>query len=788
MLTNLRHINFYPVILTIYIILLSHAIIDTFQSKVLCDGIIYNLNKMKKHIIYLIFFAFSASISAHELTGTVVAPDDKPIEGVGVYNKTTGGYTYTNISGYFELDDISVGDQIFFNSLGYKTQELTIQESQLDGTVKIILEEAAVSLDQVVLVSKVNALSNFVNVDVKANPVKSSQEILRKIPGLIIGQHAGGGKAEQIFLRGFDIDHGTDITIDVDGLPVNMVSHAHGQGYADMHFIIPETIDNIDFGKGAYYAEKGNFNTAGYVGLQTKKSIEDNMLSVEAGLFNTIRSVGMLKLTEGDYSNAYVASELVLMDGAFESPQNFNRLNIMGRYNYNNREDQDLSLTLSHFQSKWDASGQIPQRAVDQGLIGRFGAIDDTEGGNTSRSNFLLNYTRQLDEHSRVKSKAYVSKYDFELFSNFTFFLEDPVNADQIRQKEDRTILGAETVYEHSVHVGDHDSQLKYEAGIGFRYDDVNDVQLSRTKNRKELLERLAYGNVDETNGYGFLNLTYKKNKWTINPGLRLDYFKFDYENLLTETYDSKSQDKLFVGPKLNVLYAASPKVQLFGKSGIGFHSNDTRVVIANDADEILPAAYSFDVGGIFKPSNKVVINAALWNLFLEQEFVYVGDAGIVEPSGKSRRYGLDFGLRYQLTDWLYLNGDINYTYARSTEEPEGADFIPLAPDLTSSGGLSFRDLGNFSGGLSYRFIKDRPANEDNSIVAEGYFITDMNLNYTWNNWTFGVIVENLLDSEWNETQFATESRLFGEANPTEEIHFTPGTPFYLRGKISVTF
>ena len=595
-------------------------------------------------------------------------------------------------------------------------------------------------------------------------------------------------RPEQIFLRGFDIDHGTDITIDVDGLPVNMVSHAHGQGYADMHFIIPETIDNIDFGKGAYYANKGNFNTAGYVGLQTKKSIENNSLSVEAGMFDLLRTVGMLKITESDFSNAYVASELVLTNGPFESPQNFNRLNIMGRYNYNNREDRDLSITLSHFQSKWDASGQIPQRAVDQGLISRFGAIDDTEGGNTSRSNFLVNHSNQLDHHSRIKSKAYISKYDFELFSNFTFFLEDPIDADQIRQKEDRTIIGAESSYEHSIHIGDHDSQLKYEAGLGFRYDDVNDVQLSRTKNRKELLERLAYGNVDETNGYGFFNLTYKKNKWTVNPGLRLDYFRFDYENLLTETYDNRSQDKVFLGPKLNVLYAASDRLQLFGKTGIGFHSNDTRVVIADEADKILPAAYSADLGAIFKPTNKLVINAALWQLFLEQEFVYVGDAGIVEPSGKTQRYGVDFGLRYQLTDWLYLNGDINYTYARSTEEPEGQDFIPLAPDLTSAGGLSFRNLGNFSGGIDYRYIKDRPANEDNSIVAEGYFITDMNLNYTWNNWTFGLIVENLFDSEWNETQFATESRLFAEVNPVEEIHFTPGTPFYLRGKITLSF
>ncbi|MGF1557797.1 MAG: TonB-dependent receptor [Flavobacteriaceae bacterium] len=741
-----------------------------------------------KNLIFAILFCLVSSLSAHELKGTITSEDKLPLEGVGVYNKTTGAYTYSNVSGYFELDDISVGDIVTFNALGFKTQELTIDEGKLDATVNITMIESAVSLDQVVLVSKVNAMSQFVNVDVKANPVKSSQEILRKVPGLIIGQHAGGGKAEQIFLRGFDIDHGTDITINVDGLPVNMVSHAHGQGYADMHFIIPETIDNIDFGKGAYYADHGNFNTAGYVDLSTKKRIDDNLLSLELGMFNTLRTVGMLKIAEGEKSNAYIASELVLTDGAFESPQHFNRLNIMGRYNFNNRVDQDLSITMSHFQSKWDASGQIPQRAVDQGLISRFGAIDDTEGGNTSRSNFLVNHRKQIDEHSNVVSKAYISKYDFELFSNFTFFLEDPENADQIRQKEDRTIIGAETKYVHTIHVGDHDSQLKYETGLGFRYDDINDVQLSRTKNRQELLERLAFGNVDEMNGYGFFNLTYKKNKWTINPGLRLDYFKFDYVDLLSETYDNKSENKLFVGPKLNFLFAASPNVQLFAKSGVGFHSNDTRVVVANSGEDILPAAYSVDFGTILKPTDKLVIDAALWSLFLEQEFVYVGDAAIVEPSGKTRRLGVDFGLRYQLTDWLYLNGDVNYTYARSTEEPDGSDFIPLAPDLTSAGGLAFRDLGNFSGGINYRYIKDRPANEDNSIIAEGYTVTDLNLNYNYKNWTFGMIIENLFDIEWNETQFATESRLFNEPNSFEEIHFTPGTPFFVRGKVSVNF
>ena len=726
---------------------------------------------------------------AHELKGTVVSDDsNKPLQGVGVYNKTTGSYKYTNVSGYFELDDISVNDTIYFYQLGYENQELVIVEKHLDSEMDIALKISSASLDQVLIVSKVNVLSNFVNVDLKTSPVKSSQEILRKIPGLIIGQHAGGGKAEQIFLRGFDIDHGTDIAIDVDGMPVNIVSHAHGQGYADMHFIIPETIDNLDFVKGTYYADKGNFNTAGYVDINTKKTINNNLISVEAGQFNTLRALSMVKLVDEVNSSAYLASELMLSDGVFESPQRFNRINIMGRYNFNNYKDQEFNMAISHFQSKWNASGQIPVRAIESRQIGRFGAIDDTEGGNTSRSNFWLNHSKQLDEHSSIKSSAFLSKYDFELFSNFTFFLEDPVNGDQIQQKEDRTIIGAKTVFEHSFHLEDHDAQLKYKLGVGFRYDDVNDVQLSKTLNRQTILERIAYGNIDELNAFSFANLTYKKNKWTFNPGLRLDYFNFDYENLLTTTYDNKSEKKVLVSPKLNIIYAASNTLQLFTKTGLGYHSNDARVVTANNGKKVLPTAFGTDFGLIVKPIDRLVINAALWSLFLQQEFVYVGDAGIVEPSGKTERYGVDFGLRYQLTDWLFFNTDVNYTYARSSEEPSGQDYIPLAPDLTSSGSLNFRDLSNFSGGLSYRYIKDRPANEDNSIVAEGYFITDLNLNYNHKNWTFGLIVENLFDNEWNETQFATESRLFNEPDAVEEIHFTPGSPFFLRGKVSVRF
>ncbi|WP_282051273.1 TonB-dependent receptor [Maribacter aquivivus] len=749
---------------------------------------IYSYNRALKLLIFIFLFITSIKVVAQNLKGKVTDKEGTALENVGIFNQTSGQHSHTNLSGAFSLPSTTVNDSVYFSNLGFKTFVLVVNQNHFNEGVNIVLEESSINLDQVVVVSKVDAMTRFVNIDVQNDPVKSSQEILRKVPGLLIGQHAGGGKAEQIFLRGFDIDHGTDVAISVDGMPVNMVSHAHGQGYADLHFVIPETIDDINFGKGPYYADKGDFNTAGYLDLSLKKSVDKSMVSYEAGQFNTNRFVGLLNILKSSKSDGYLASEIYLTDGPFDSPQNFNRVNILGRYHYKDIGKEELTLTASHFQSKWDASGQIPQRAIDQKIIGRFGAIDDTEGGQTSRTNLMLNHTKFLGEDQFLKTRAFVSKYDFELFSNFTFFLEDPINGDQIRQYEDRTIMGAETVFEQiDITVGS-DDRFKYAAGIGFRNDNVDDVTLEHTLNRKTSLEQYAFGDVDETNIYGFLNGEYKTGNWTFNPSVRLDYFNFEYENKLSTVYDNKSESKAIVSSKLNTLYSVNRNWQLFLKTGIGFHSNDARVVTANEGRDVLPKAYGVDFGTIVKPIDKLVLNATLWGLLLDQEFVYVGDAGIVEPSGKTRRVGVEVGARYQMLDWLYLYSDVNYTYARSTEEPDGEDYIPLAPDFTAVGGLSFSDIGDFSGNLNYRYLGDRAANEDNSIVAEGYFVTDLNLNYHIKNWTVGVIVENLFDTEWNETQFATESRLFNETASVEEIHFTPGTPFYLRGKISVQF
>ena len=728
------------------------------------------------------------NLNAQNIKGVITDKNLQPLEGVYIFNTNSSSHAHTIANGSFVIENNKTGDSLTIGLLGYEKTFLVLNESHFDKGITVALKGKTILLDELVITEQIDALNSISKVDLETNPVNSSQEILRTVPGLIIGQHAGGGKAEQIFLRGFDIDHGTDINLSVDGIPVNMVSHAHGQGYSDLHFVIPETLNNINFGKGPYYANKGDFNTAGFVEFNTKEDIGFSEISFSYGQFNSLRTLAMFDLLGNTPNqNAYVAFEYIQFDGPYQSPQNFNRINLFGKYTTYLKGNDKLSVTLSHFNSRWDASGQIPQRAIDNGMINRWGSIDDTEGGNTSRTNLNVEYNSILREDLQFKSNVFYSQYNFELYSNFTFFLEDPINGDQIKQKEARDIFGFNTEFIKDSKLGSADAT--YSGGFGMRYDFVNDVELSHTVNRNETLSYMALGDVNETNLYAYVNANLEFGKFIVAPALRLDYFKFMYNDALVSDYETLSEAKTIVNPKLNFFFNQNENLQWFLKTGIGFHSNDARVVVQQQGEDILPRAYGADFGAIWKPVPKVVFNTALWYLFLEQEFVYVGDAGIVEPSGKSRRYGLDLGLRYQITDWLYFDTDATLTDARSVDEPSGEDYIPLAPDFTLTGGLSVNNLKGFSGGIRYRYIDDRPANEDNSIVADGYFVTDLNLSYEFtNNLVFGIAIENLFDTEWNETQFATESRLENELEPVEEIHFTPGTPFFLKANVSYRF
>jgi len=736
-----------------------------------------------KNIVLMMIFLFGLTSYGQIQKGKVLDSDGNPVENAYLVNTNSESHAHTNEFGLFSLDKTVLGDVIKITALGYKKSNFTIVSS--DDI--IILEDDIFRLNEIVIQPKLSAMNVISKIDLQTTPVNSSQEILRKVPGLFIGQHAGGGKAEQIFLRGFDIDHGTDIAISVDGMPVNMVSHAHGQGYADLHFVIPETVEKIDFGKGTYYANKGDFATAGYVAFQTKDKIGQSSVGLEVGQFNTTRTVGLFNLLGTQKTqSAYIATEYILTDGPFDSPQNFNRINLLGKYSAILNDNSKFSISASRFSSKWDASGQIPQRLINNGTISRFGAVDDTEGGKTSRTNFNVSLSKPIDENTFLKANAFYSNYEFELYSNFTFFLNDPINGDQIKQKENRDIYGMNAELNQKTKLNDLDILLQF--GGGFRADATKDTELSHTLNRRTVLENIKLGDIDESNLFAYLNSEINFGKLMINPAIRLDYFKFNYRDKLTANYKTQSESKFKFSPKLNVIYSQNNNLQFFIKSGMGFHSNDARVVVQNNGKQILPTAIGTDVGTIWKPFPKLILNAALWHLYLEQEFVYVGDAGIVEPSGQSKRMGAELGLRYQLNDWLYFDADANYTYARSIDEPQGQNYIPLAPDFTTTGGLSFQKINGFSGGIRSRYLKNRPANEDNSIVAKGYFVSDLNVNYQYKNVNFGIAVENIFNTEWNETQFATESRLQDETKSVEEIHFTPGTPFFMKGKITYTF
>ncbi|WP_223816154.1 TonB-dependent receptor [Adhaeribacter rhizoryzae] len=752
------------------------------------------------YFILLIWLTATTGAFAHKLSikGVVYSKStNTPLAGATVTIPAVDKISTTDRFGVYTFHDLAAGNyEIKITYLGFEQESKIVEVNPLAPSVLATsyLASGSLQLAEIAISASQAEPANIISaVDVQLRPIQNSQEILRLVPGLFIAQHAGGGKAEQIFLRGFDIDHGTDINLTADGMPVNMVSHAHGQGYSDLHFLIPETIQNVDFGKGPYRADKGNFGTAGYADFRTRSALDKNSIKLEAGRFNNYRAVGMFNLLGATArqkgQNAYLATEYLFSNGYFQSPQGLNRLNLFSRYQGVFQNNTILSGSLSAFRSNWDASGQIPERAVTDGTITRFGAIDDTEGGQTARYNANLSLDKTFTDGSYLKNQVYFIKYDFELYSNFTFFLNDPENGDQIRQKEKRQIYGYQGTYQkEATFLG---RPLRHEVGIGLRYDDINGSELSRTRNRKTTLSEVQKGNTQELNTFAYLNQTWEVSpRFSVNAALRFDRLFFDYTSLLEADANQTTQRSAEsrVSPKLNFTYAVTPALQLYLSSGMGYHSNDSRVSVLAARKEALPAARGADLGLKFKPVEQLYVTAAFWLLDLDQEFVYVGDEGIVEPSGRTRRYGLDLSARYQVNKHLFLDTDLNLARPRARDEAKGNNYIPLAPAITSTGGLSYQTSHGFKANLRYRYLGHRPANEDNSLTAEGYFLADAVVSYTLKNLEFRLSGENLFNSNWEEAQFETESRLRNEPEPVSEIHFTPGTPFAVKAGVTFSF
>ncbi|MCU0376347.1 MAG: TonB-dependent receptor, partial [Chitinophagaceae bacterium] len=713
-----------------------------------------------------------------------------PVGNATLYSDDFRYWLQSNDAGVLTIDSLPAAWAYFnLSHVGYKTIKLPADSLLKLNTIEMVPTLSSLSEVVVNASGRQGIFKTISDLDIHLRPIVNSQEVLRIVPGLFIGQHAGGGKAEQIFLRGFDIDHGTDIQITVDGLPVNMVSHAHGQGYADLHFVIPELIQRVDFNKGPYFADKGNFATAGYVGFKTKDYLEQNFIKTEAGQFNTWRAVAAVNLLQekqrSKNQSLYLSGEASFTDGFFESPQKFSRLNGLLKYHGQAGRNTVITALVSGFTSKWNASGQIPDRAVKDGTIGWYGAIDDTEGGKTSRYNASVSTSTGLGNGWNMQHQMYYSRYLFELYSNFTFFLDNPADGDQIRQKESRHLLGYSNSFSKWHTIGNKRAQ--FQAGIQSRADFTGNSELSATKNRTVTLEEKMLGDIAEANLAVFAEDKVEiGNKWQLTLGLRGDGFANRYKNHLEQS--SKNSQSFIVSPKLNLNYRLNKKVQLYWYNGQGFHSNDTRVAVQQNGRRVVTPAWGSDMGAIIKLGDKAIVQTAIWYLWMQQEFVYVGDAGVVEPGGKTRRMGWDFSIRYEPLQSIYLDADVNLTRPRAIGEPEGANYIPLAPLFSSTGGITYKKQYGLNGSLRYRWLGNRPANEDNSINAEGYFVADAAINYTKKRWEAGIAIQNIFNQKWKETQFDTESRLQQEPVPVSEIHFTPGTPFFARASLSFFF
>lgn len=740
---------------------------------------------MRRLLFFFLLMSFSLPLLAQqgEMSGRVLdSATNVALSGISVSLLPGNRSTVTNENGQFFFKNKPA--EIRINGIGYQSQFITYADFLKSQTIR--LSRKITTLDEVAVTSGHQDPYKIISEsDIKMRGVSNSQEVLRMVPGLFIGQHQGGGKAEQIFLRGFDNDHGTDINLSVDGMPINMVSQAHGQGYADSHFIIPETIERTDYQKGSYDPEKGDLAVTGAVSFHTADAIASNTLKVEAGQFNTYRVLGMVNLlsdkAKANGQSWYAASEYRYSDSYFDNPQHFKRFNFFTKYHGRLSDNTTLSISASTLYSTWFASGQIPENAVAEGKVGFYGALDPNEGGVTSRSNINAQLLTVLGNHDLIKNQVYYSRYKFDLHTDFTFYLVDTVNGDEIRQKETRNLYGYNGSYIHESNWGN--TKATFEAGINARLDVTGNSELSHTVDRYTLINPIKLGDINEFGGGAYLSENVIFNpQFSLKAGLRFDQFYYRYNNKYAGDTTLKgvgiyTASNNIISPKLNFYYQVSTQTQLYLFLGKGFNSNDARVVVAAKGLPTLPAAYNADLGTVFKPLKNMVINAALWYSYLQQEYVYGGDGGTVDFSGPTRRIGFDLSARYQPVKALYIDADLNYAHGRALDAPTGANYIPLAPVWSSTGGITYQSKSGLNGSLRYRYLGNRAANEDYSLNAAGYFVNDLVLNYTTKKYEVGLTINNLFNVKWKETQFETVTRLKGE-QPVDGIAFTPGTKF----------
>lgn len=689
--------------------------------------------------------------------------------------------------------------------------------------------------------------------DFDLRPHATTQEVLQNVPGLVVSQHQGGGKAMQYLIRGFDSDHGTDFAIFVDGVPVNLVSHAHGQGYADLNYVIPETINDLKLWKGPYFTRFGDFMNAGALEVQTRDEVEENSFLMEGASFDTARFLAQASPQLGA-GKTYLAAQAYTTNGPFENPSNYWAYNFFAKYTLEPTPTSALRASAIVYDADWDASGEIPLRAVKGRYpdgepftgprLDRFGAIDPTEGGKSDYQSLNLQYTNALTPQDELDVQLYGFRYRMQLWSNFTFFrftglrfLRDDAGdivdtgdapgipganylpGDGIEQNDQRWTYGLKSRYTRLWELGSVGMQTQL--GLENRNDSIN-VALWRQirRNRFYAVNKV---HIDESSLSAYLQQQVIFNDWLrFEGGVRGDQFWFSTRNRLPEQDPDPNFESVYidggtqsgiVSPKANVILSPLPNTDFYFNFGTGFHSNDARVAVLTRGSDFDPLTRSIgaELGSRTRVLESLDLAAALWWLDLDSELVFSGDGGVVdaeidEPTGNfipgpaSRRWGIDFEARYQLTEWLWADYDLGYADPRFRASGLA---IPLAPTLLMNGGLTARWESGFSAGLRFRFVGDRPANEERTLTAAGYFVMDGLVTYRWRNVQLMLAGLNLTDTDWREAQFADDTCLVNEigsqpgclpkpgldpGDGVSDIHFTPGNPIAVRGGIQVFF
>ncbi|RDX35933.1 TonB-dependent receptor [Kangiella sp. HD9-110m-PIT-SAG07] len=618
-------------------------------------------------------------------------------------------------------------------------------------------------------------------VELSQRPMLRTGEILETVPGLVVTQHSGTGKANQYFLRGFNLDHGTDFSTSIDGMPINMRSHGHGQGYTDLNFIIEEAIETITYKKGSYYADVGDFSGAGSALMNTQKRVEQGFIELTLGEDSYQELTSVNSFQNDDVSWLY-ALNLNYYDGPWtDIEEDLQRKNVWLKRSQK-FEDVTFDATLMLYDNSWNSADQIPQRAVEQNIIDELGSLDTTLGGDSSRNSINLQWY-----NDSFSANIYAIQYDLNLWSNFTYFLDDENNGDQFEQVDERTIYGGSLSYT----LPSNNDFLTHHFGAETRYDDIEEVGLYKTQERQRL-GVVRSDTVGELSIGAFYEATMNWNSSLKSVvGLRYDYYDFDVTSLslsninsvdLTNN-DGKDTDDL-LSAKASLIYSLNPEWETYLSAGQGFHSNDARGVTGKvdpatgqsiDSVDPLVRSFGYELGVRGFISERLNTSLSLWALDLDSELLFVGDAGNTEANGATERYGVELTAYYRLDDTWSIDLEYAYTDAKYRDVPAGeGDHVPGAIEQVVQTGVS----ANFSNGWfmssRVRYFGERPLEETGNITSDPTILANLRLGFRQDNWTFKADILNLFDSDDHDIDYYYASRLSSEPSGAaiEDIHY----------------